>query len=116
MALTGVRVTVFWLGPVTNGDLGPTDPLQRICREWIQKLGFDGATACAKVGDDQVGAKNTEPDGLTARGKGLLIRKYEFPPRPTSLRPTPLWEISHIIYPFLWFILFLHLLVIHTHT
>ena len=31
-------------------------------------------------------------------------------------RPPPLWEISHIIYPFLWFILFLHLLVIHAYT
>ena len=55
----------------------------------------------------------TEPDGPTPRGKGLLIREYEFPP---SLTPPPLWEISDIIYPFLWFILFLHLLVIHAHT
>ena len=54
----------------------------------------------------------TEPDGPTPRGKGLLIREYEFPP---SL-PPPLWEISDIIYPFLWFILLLHLLVIHAHT
>ena len=22
------RVTVFWLGPATNGDLGPTEPVQ----------------------------------------------------------------------------------------
>ena len=53
----------------------------------------------------------TEPDGPTPRGKGLLIREYEFLPRPTLL-----WEISDIIYPFLWFNLFLHLLVIHAHT
>ena len=52
-----------------------------------------------------------EPDGPTSRGKGLLIREYEFPP---SL--PPLWEISDIIYLFLWFILLLHLLVIHAHT
>ena len=29
----------------------------------------------------------TEPDGPTPRGKGLLIQKYEFPPRPTSPHP-----------------------------
>ena len=28
MALAGVRVTVFWLGPATDEDLGPTDPIQ----------------------------------------------------------------------------------------
>ena len=52
------RVMVFWLGPATDGDLGPTNPLQWICREWVQKLGSDGATACVEIGDDQAGAKN----------------------------------------------------------
>ena len=56
----------FQTGPSGGRDLGPTDPLQRICREQVQKLGFDGATACAGVGVDQVRAKNTESDGLTA--------------------------------------------------
>ena len=31
-------------------------------------------------------------------------------------RSPPLWEISDVIYPFLGFILFLHLLVIYVHT
>ena len=53
----------------------------------------------------------TEPDGPTPRGKGLLIREYEFLPRPTLL-----WEISDVIYHSPWFILLLHLLVIHAHT
>ena len=58
----------------------------------------------------------TEPDSPTPRGKGLLVREYEFPPSFTSQAPPLLWEISDIIYPFLWFIIFLHLLVIHAHT
>ena len=56
----------------------------------------------------------TEPDSPTPRGKGLLIREYEFPPSLTS-RASPLWEISDIMYPFLWFILSLHLLAINAH-
>ena len=108
------RVTVFWLGPVTDGDLGPANPLQWICRDWVQKLGSDGATACVEIRDDQAGVKNRTrwPNALGNRT-----------PRPRIWIPTsspfpgpPLWEISHIIYPFLWFILFLHLLVIHAHT
>ena len=59
----------FQTGPSGRGDLGPADPLQRICRERVQKLGFDGATACARVGVDQVRAKNTELDGPTALGE-----------------------------------------------
>ena len=35
--------------------------------------------ACAEAGDDQIGAKNTEPDGPMARGKGLFVWGYEFP-------------------------------------
>ena len=42
----------FQTGPNGGWDLGPADPLQRICREWVQKLGFDGATTCVEVGDD----------------------------------------------------------------
>ena len=33
----------------------------------------------AGVGDDRVGAKNTEVDGLMIRGNELLVRGYEFP-------------------------------------
>ena len=77
---------VFWLGPATDGDLGPANPLQRICKEWVQKLGSDGATACVEIGDDQAGAKN-RTDGPTPQGKGLLIREYEFPPSLPSQEP-----------------------------
>ena len=49
---------VFWLGPATDGDLGLTNLAQWICREWVQKLGSDGATICVEIGDDQAGAKN----------------------------------------------------------
>ena len=59
-------------------DLGPADPLQWICREWVQELGFDEITINAKVRDDRVGTKNIELDGLTIRGKELLVRGYEF--------------------------------------
>ena len=45
-------------------DLGLADPLQQICREWVQELGFDEATVNAEVRDDRVGAKNIELDGL----------------------------------------------------
>ena len=83
-------------------------------------MGSNGATACVEVGDDQEGAKNIEPNGPTPRGEGLLVRGYEFPSSLTSQEhpPTPLllWEISDVIYHFFWFILFLHLLVIHAHT
>ena len=94
-------------------DLGPADPLQWICREWIQELGFDGATVNAEVRDDRVGTKNTKLDSLTIRGKELLVRGYEFPSGLTHqehdggicapLPPgTPLmWKISYIIYFFL---------------
>ena len=60
-------------------DLGPADPLQWICREWVQELGFDETTINVEVRDDRVGAKNTELDGLTIRGKELLVQGYEFP-------------------------------------
>ena len=46
--------------------LGPADPLQWICREWVQKLGSDGAMTYLGTGDDQIGAKNTESDGPTS--------------------------------------------------
>ena len=46
------RVSVF----------GPS-PLQWTCREWVQKLSFDKATACFG------GEKYTEPDGSTSQGE-----------------------------------------------
>ena len=59
----------FQTGPNDGRDLGPVDPLQRILREWVQKLGSDGAMACVEAGDDQLGTKNTEPDGPTTLGE-----------------------------------------------
>ena len=55
------------------------DPLQWICREWVQGLGFVETTVNADVGDDQVGAKNTEVDELMIQGNELLIWGYESP-------------------------------------
>ena len=52
-------------------------------------MGSNGATACVEVGDDQEGAKNTEPDGPTPRGEGLLVRGYEFPSSLTSQEHPP---------------------------
>ena len=68
-----------------------------------------------EIKDDQMGAKNTESDGPTPRGKDSSSEDVN-----SHLVSLPgasfLWEISDVIYPFLWFILFLHLLVIHAHT
>ena len=33
----------------------------------------------AEAGDNRVGAKNIEVNGLTIRGNKLLVRGYEFP-------------------------------------
>ena len=102
--------------------LGPS-PLQWICRERVQKLGSDEATAC--FGDE----KHTESGGPTSQGEGTLARGREWanPSRshrnllPFSGPPPPSWsspilcEISVIIYPSLPFILLLHLLIIHAH-
>ena len=112
-------------------DLGPADPLQWICREWVQELGFDETTINAKVRDDRVGTKNIELDGLTIRGKELLVRGYEFsyglihqehdggicapPPREQNPAPLPCGR-SLTLYSSLWSILVLHLLVIHAYT
>ena len=45
--------------------------------------------ACVEVGDDQVEAKNTEPDGPTPRGEGLLVWGYEFSSSLTSQEHPP---------------------------
>ena len=104
------RVSVFRPGP-----------LQWICREWVQKLGSDEATASFG------GEKYTEPNGPTSR--------EERAPRPRTGTPNssfilggsllslgllavspspPLsWVISVVIYHSLPFILLLHLSVIH---
>ena len=65
--------------PWNGWDPGPMDPLQWIFREWVQGLGFDETTVNARVGDDRVGAKSTEVDGLTIRRNELLVRRNEFP-------------------------------------
>ena len=88
------RVTVFWLGLATNGDLGPTDPIQWICREWVQNLDSDGATACVEIGDDQAGAKNRtrRPNAPRERTSHLRIwiPALSHPP-PSSLLVGDLW-------------------------
>ena len=65
-------------------------------------LGSNGTTTCVEVGDDQVGAKNTEPDGPTPRGERLLVRGYEFTSSLTSqehpLAPPPLCGRSLMLY------------------
>ena len=118
MVLFKCRVCVFQarLGPMDRWDLGQANPLQWICREWVQELGFDEPTVDVEGGDDWVGIKNTGMDGLTIRGNGLLTRWYELPfglihqrhevgtyasPPPHPRSPSILWEISYLI----WFAL-----------
>ena len=100
--------------PWNGWDPSLTDPLQWICREWVQGLGFDETTVNARVGDDRVGVKNTEVDGLMIRGKwaprprvwipiwsdspGARRRNLcPFPPREQK-PPLLLGEISYLIY------------------
>ena len=108
------RVTVF----------GPS-PLQWICREWVQKLGSDKATACFG------GEKHTESGGLTSQGEGTprsgmgipnpsrsnrSLLPFSGPPSsswPSS--PLFLWAISVVIYSSLPFIFLIHLSVIYTY-
>ena len=93
-------------------DLGPANLLQWICREWVQELGFDETMVNAKAGDNRVGAKNIEVNGLTIRGNKLLVRGYEFPfglihqgheggiyafPTPGAKPPPPFWKVSYLI-------------------
>ena len=58
--------------------LGP-GPLQWIYREWVQKLGFDKATACFG------GEKYTEPDGPTSQGERAPRPKTGTPNSPRIL-------------------------------
>ena len=69
-----VRSTFFMLGPMDRWDLGPADPLQWICKEWVQELGFDETTIDVEGGDDRVEIKNKEMDRLMIRGNELLAR------------------------------------------
>ena len=99
-------------------------PLQRICRELVQKFGSNGATVCFG------GEKYTELDGPTSQEKGPLTQECELPTPLASQEPLSflwasrlsffllplLWVISVVIYPSLPFILLLHLSVIHAHT
>ena len=63
-------------------------------------MGSNGAMACVEIVDDQIGAKNTEPDGPTPRVKGLLVRGCEFPSRLDSQEPPllPLCGRSLMLY------------------
>ena len=106
------RVAVFRLGP-----------LQWICRELVQKLGSDEATA--RFG----GEKHTESGGPTSQGEGTprsrtgIHNSSRTPGAPflalASLFflvvPPLLWVISVVIYSSLPFILLLHLSVIHVY-
>ena len=104
------RVTVF----------GPS-PLQWICREWVQKLGSDKATACFG------GEKHTESGGLTSQGEGTPRPRTRIPNSSRTLgasllslgllllRLLPLWVISVVIYSSFPFILFLHLSIIYAY-
>ena len=72
------------------------------------------------MGDDQIGAKNTESDGPTSQGERTPRLRMWVPnssrfPKASLFSPF-VWEISDIIYPSPWFILFLHLLVTQAHT
>ena len=51
---------------------GPS-PLQWICREWVQKLGFDEATACFR------GEKHTESGDLMSQGEGTPSSRTRIP-------------------------------------
>ena len=106
------RVSVFRLGP-----------LQWICKEWVQKLGSDEATAYfggekytessspTSQGERTPRLRMWTPNSSRIPGASLLSLGFLFLPP-----PPPLWEISVVIYPSLPFILLLHLLVIHTYT
>ena len=59
---TCCRVTVFKSGP-----------LQWICREWVQKLGYDEATVCFW------GEKHTESGGPTSQGERTPRSRTEIP-------------------------------------
>ena len=76
MVLFKCRVRVFQagLGPMDRWDLGQANPLQWICREWVQELSFDETTVDVEGGDDRVGIKNPGMDGLIVRGNELLAR------------------------------------------
>ena len=97
-------------------DLGQADPLQWICREWVQELGFDETTVNVKGGDDRVGTKNTKVDRFAIWGEWAPYsmvqtpiwsdslyawRRNLCPSPPPSLPREPsfyLWEISYLIY------------------
>ena len=100
--------------PSNGWDLGPTNSLQWICKEWVQGLGFDETTINAGVGDDRVEARNTKVDGLTIWENELLVRGYEslsvwfarnakeesvlLPSQGAGTPPSPIGEISYLIY------------------
>ena len=38
---TYCRVLIFGLDPESEWDLGPADPVQWICKEWVKEQGFN---------------------------------------------------------------------------
>ena len=110
-------------GTICRVSVFEPGPLQWICREWVQKLGFYKATAC--FGDE----KYTESDSPTSQGERTHRLRTGTPNSSCILgasllslgllllpRPPLLWVISVVIYPSLLFILLLYLSVIHVHT
>ena len=106
-------------------------PIQWICKEPVQELGFDETTTCVESGDGRVGIKNTRMDGLLVWGNELLARWYELPSGVIHQRhvggtwvsfiPPPLPAPFFVgdLSPYMVFfrsILILHLLVILAHT
>ena len=95
--------------------------LQWICREWVQKLGFDEATTC--FGD----GKHIESTAQHPREEGSLTQGRESPTPLASQKPLSFlwasfflavllfWVISIVIYSSLPFIPLLHLSVIHAY-
>ena len=98
--------------------------LKWICREWVQKLGSDEATAY--FGDE----RHTESGGPTSQGEGTPCSRTGMrqPLLVTQEPPSCFWaslsflavpllcEISVVIYPPLLFILLLHLSIINAHS
>ena len=90
----------FRIGPSEGRNLGPTDPLQLICREWSQRLGSDRATAGLGVGAMiQQELRTQDQTALRPKEKGLLIRGYEFPaPLLSQEPPFPLFFVRSLLF------------------
>ena len=106
--------------PICRVSVFKPGPLQWICRELVQKLGSDEATACfggwkiLRTEQPNVPRrKDTSPED----GNSQLLSHPRSLPHFSGPSCFPfLWMIFVVIYPSLPFILLLHLSVIHAHT